>query len=215
MTASASVPAWSGAVERLAERLRDRTALRWRPPEGLLPPGRAFTPAAVLVPLLAPDVVLYTARRPDLVHHAGQVCFPGGKRDETDEDLVATALRETSEELGLPRGGFELLGPLDAVFTPSGFQIWPHVARWVGAELRASDVTGAASEVAAVYEAPLSVLADPSIHSTRTHVHGSFELSSHEFALPELVFEGGRVQPAVRIWGATGRITRQLVDLAV
>jgi hypothetical protein len=214
VTVAAEGLAWDGAVERLAARLRERVPLRWRPPEALLPAGRSFTAAAVLVPLFAPDLVIYTARRADLEHHAGQACFPGGKRDATDPDLAFTALRETGEELGLARDGFDVLGPLDAVFTPSGFQIWPYVARWMGSPLRAADVSGASGEVAAVYHAPLSVLADPRIYTARAHAYGAIELPSHEFALPEIARDGGGVQPAVRIWGATGRITRQLVDLA-
>ena len=63
--------------------------------------------AAVLVPIYGwperPGLV-FTERRADLRRHAGEISFPGGRHDESDESLLATALRETEEEVGLPRG---------------------------------------------------------------------------------------------------------------
>jgi 8-oxo-dGTP pyrophosphatase MutT (NUDIX family) len=72
--------------------------------------------AAVLVPLYldaagAPHAV-FTERRADLRRHAGEISFPGGRREEQDPDLWATALRETEEEIGLPPDAVELLGAL-------------------------------------------------------------------------------------------------------
>jgi 8-oxo-dGTP pyrophosphatase MutT (NUDIX family) len=74
-------------------------------------------PAAVLVPLFVaadeqPHVVL-TRRRADLRRHAGEISFPGGRRDPEDADLSETALREAQEEIGLPREDVRLIGTLD------------------------------------------------------------------------------------------------------
>jgi len=71
--------------------------------------------------------VLLTRRTEDVEHHKGQISFPGGSRDDGDESLVATALRETEEEIGLPHDAVEVLGILDEYETPSGFAITPVV----------------------------------------------------------------------------------------
>lgn len=101
-------------------------------------PGRALSgegpsrlkPAAVLVPFfshLGRPHLLFTERPLTLRKHAGQISFPGGGRDATDESLVATALRETEEELGLPGARVEVIGRLDEVATITGFRVTPFV----------------------------------------------------------------------------------------
>src|SRR5260370_35112629 len=94
-----------------------------------------FAPSAVLVPIVTqqgqPDRLLFTERRHDLSTHAGQIAFPGGKQDAEDEDAPATAIRETTEELGIEPAAIEVLGALDDVPTPTRFAITP-----IGAGLR-------------------------------------------------------------------------------
>ena len=73
---------------------------------GMTPPSTALRPAAVLVPLVdrAEGMsVLLTQRTAHLSAHAGQIAFPGGRLEPEDPDAVAAALRETEEEIGLPR----------------------------------------------------------------------------------------------------------------
>jgi 8-oxo-dGTP pyrophosphatase MutT (NUDIX family) len=88
------------------------------------------TDAAVLVPLYLHDGDLHAVltRRPDnMRRHAGEVAFPGGRQDP-DEDLRTTALREAEEEVGLLRDDVELLGALQPVPTlATGFAIYPFV----------------------------------------------------------------------------------------
>ena len=72
------------------------------------------TPAAVLVPLFLPaqdqpPSVVLTRRRADLRRHAGEISFPGGRRDPEDADLRETALREAEEEIGLMRHHVKLI----------------------------------------------------------------------------------------------------------
>lgn len=89
-------------------------------------------PAAVLVPLFVAEADPYlvlTRRRADLRRHAGEISFPGGRRDAEDVDLADTALREAEEEIGLARGDVTLLGPLESVSTfATNYVIHPFVA---------------------------------------------------------------------------------------
>ena len=148
--------------------------------------------AAVLVPLYWDDrgpVAVFTERHADLRKHAGEISFPGGRRDP-GEDLLETALREAEEEIGLPRADVRVLGALPPIGTfVSGFRIYPYVGlippgvAWVLAE----------QEVAAVLEFPLVQLR-----------------SSHRFE--RLIRKGVPVRTDTYtvdghlIWGATARI---------
>ena len=89
------------------------------------------TDAAVLLPLYGwtdePGLV-FTKRRTDLRRHAGEISFPGGRQDEPDEDLRATALRESEEEIGLDPAGVELVGALPPIGTfVTSYKVHPFV----------------------------------------------------------------------------------------
>jgi 8-oxo-dGTP pyrophosphatase MutT (NUDIX family) len=124
--------------------------------------------AAVLVPIVerAEPTVLLTKRTDHLHHHAGQVSFPGGRVEPQDVDVVATALRETEEEIGLSRDFVEIAGYLDDYQTGTGFHITP-VVGFVrpGFELDLDDF-----EVAEAFEVPLSFLFDPANHHRHARV---------------------------------------------
>jgi 8-oxo-dGTP pyrophosphatase MutT (NUDIX family) len=87
--------------------------------------------AAVLVPLYLDSGDLhavFTKRRDDLSHHAGEISFPGGRQDFPDEDLRMTALREAEEEIGLPPTEVEMVGALPPVGTfVTNYKIHPFV----------------------------------------------------------------------------------------
>jgi 8-oxo-dGTP pyrophosphatase MutT (NUDIX family) len=89
--------------------------------------------AAVLLPLYGwPDEpgLVFTERRADLRRHAGEISFPGGRRDEADADLAATALREAEEEIALAPSLVELGEQLPATGTfVTGYRIHPFVGR--------------------------------------------------------------------------------------
>jgi 8-oxo-dGTP pyrophosphatase MutT (NUDIX family) len=161
-----------------------------------------FRESAVLVPILSQpdqdDLVILTVRRADLSTHAGQISFPGGKRDPLDIDAPATAIRETSEELGIEPAAVEVLGMLDDVPTPTGFVITPVVAVVAGPVVLRPSV----AEVAEVLRAPLELLRRPGAYrenGTRTFLGVSYTML-------EYPFEGHK------IWGATARILHQLLE---
>ena len=82
-------------------------------PDVELPKSRRLRSAAVLIAIREVGVeptVLLTKRAPTLKHHPGQIAFPGGKVDEDDETVVATALREAHEEIGLPHHAVQVIG---------------------------------------------------------------------------------------------------------
>ncbi len=115
-------------MAELAERL-SRVLLTAEAASGLEVRGR--TDAAVLVALYQDAGRLhavFTKRREDLRRHPGEISFPGGRRDPTDPDLQATALREAEEEIGLPPDAVRMLGALQPTPTiVTGYAIYPFV----------------------------------------------------------------------------------------
>src|SRR5690606_6094930 len=132
--------------------------------------------------------VLFTRRTAHLTDHAGQVSFPGGRREVHDADAIATALRETEEEIGLPRHHIEVVGTLEDYITGTGFRITP-VVGFVrpGFALKPDPF-----EVADVFEVPLRFLLDPVNHQLR-EAHYKGRLRKY-YAMP---YNGHN------IWGAT------------
>lgn len=124
------------------------------------PAARPLTAAAVLVPLVErPDghTVLLTQRTDHLHDHAGQISFPGGRMEAHDKSPVATALRETEEEVGLDAAFIEVVGCLDLYETGTGFLVTPVVAFVRPGFTLEPD----SFEVAEVFEVPLAFLIDP------------------------------------------------------
>lgn len=146
--------------------------------------------AAVLIAIRdAPEPgVVFTLRCDDLVHHAGQVSFPGGRSEPHDADAVATALREGREEIALDAGAVEPLGFLDRLETISGFCVTPVVARLAPDAV----LSPQPDEVARIFEVPLGFLLEPAnLRQYEIHLRG----------MRREVYEYTGVTP--RIWGAT------------
>jgi 8-oxo-dGTP pyrophosphatase MutT (NUDIX family) len=164
------------------------------------PPGDPVV-AAVLAPLYLagaerePHLVL-TRRRSDLRRHAGEISFPGGRRDPGDVDLAATALREAEEEIGLLRADVTLLGELPEVSTfATGYVIHPYVGTIPeGLAWQASP-----REVDAVLELPLE---EVRAGRTRTQMERrGFTFETDAYVVGEHL-----------IWGATARIIELLLE---
>jgi 8-oxo-dGTP pyrophosphatase MutT (NUDIX family) len=182
------------------------SAFTWPPDPSALgaidrPAAAEEIPAAVLVALFLagaseePHVVL-TRRRADLKRHAGEISFPGGRRDPEDADLAETALREAEEEIGLPRTEVRLLGQLPPTSTfATNYVIHPFVGLIPeGLAWRLS-----AREVDAVLELGLQELR---AGRTRTRMERrgiSFETDAY-------------VVDDHLVWGATARILEDLLE---
>ncbi|GGY26561.1 CoA pyrophosphatase [Paludibacterium paludis] len=186
------------AAEPLRQALARGPAAGWESDVPFKPERAGMREAAVLVPIVwrreAPAILL-TQRTDSLPTHAGQVSFPGGKRDGADEDLVATALREAREEVGLDPSDVTILGALPRYTTVTGFVVTPVV----GLIPPGLDLTPAPGEVASVFELPLSWVMDASRYQRHPYVldgREGFYLGFH--------FQ------AYWVWGATAAMLRML-----
>jgi 8-oxo-dGTP pyrophosphatase MutT (NUDIX family) len=157
--------------------------------------------AAVLIPLLRKQSewhVLVTQRTQTVDHHKGQISFPGGACDPEDADLLATALRETFEEIGVPPANVEVLGALDDMPTVTSFLVTPYV----GIIPHPFSYQVNEPEVEAIIEVPLSFFQDPD--NLRT------EQREHDGQIYDVLFWD--YGPYV-IWGATARILKSFLEL--
>jgi 8-oxo-dGTP pyrophosphatase MutT (NUDIX family) len=158
-------------------------------------------PAAVLVPLTQREVgmqMLLTERTHTVRDHPGQVAFPGGMAEPEDKDLLATALRESEEEIGLLSAQVEVVGYLPSQAVISGYAVLPVVGFYDG-DFQASIDPG---EVASVFEVPLDFLRDASNLIRVDRDKNGVTLPTYEYD-----YDGHR------IWGATALMIRMLVDV--
>ena len=170
---------------------------------GDLPPGflpkQPWRPASVLLPLIThPEpTVLLTKRTEQLHDHAGQVSFPGGGRELQDADPVATALRETHEEIGLSPDQVEVVGFLRGYLTISGYAVTPVV----GLVKPGFQVTIDPLEVAEVFEVPVAFLVDPKNREVQTRELGGEQVGFYLYR-----YQGQT------IWGATAAMLVNFLD---
>jgi len=207
-------PVASAVLHPQALRRRFADPPEWAPE--ITGDGRRFnldrepTPASVLVPLVMRDdgvYVLLTRRTDHLRDHAGQISFPGGRAEAHDDDAVATALRETEEEVGLHRRHVDVVGTLPPYTTVTSYVVTPVVALVDPA----FDLTLDAFEVAEAFEVPLAFLMTPAHH--RRH---AFEMLGHQRQFLSMPWQGRDASGQPReyfIWGATAAMLRNLYRL--
>jgi 8-oxo-dGTP pyrophosphatase MutT (NUDIX family) len=150
--------------------------------------------AAVLVPVIdrAEGATIVLTRRADtLRQHKGQISFPGGRRDDTDADLTAAALREAREEVGLDPAAVRVVGYLDDYPTLTGYRITPVVGLLRQAFTPVTDP----GEVAEVFELPLARLVADDAFERKSFTRNGM-------LLPFMELNHG----SYRIWGATAGI---------
>ena len=161
---------------------------------------RALRKAAVLLPVTRhhpnkESSLVLTVRSENLKSHAGQISLPGGTKEDHDKDAVATALRESEEEIGLLPQHVEIIGQLGDLALPSGFYITPIV----GIIESNLSLTPSPVEVADIFQVPLELILNVTAYTQSTM---NFNHRAH--VILELKFED------YRIWGATAAILYHL-----
>ena len=160
----------------------------------------SYVPAAVLVPVISTTSglqVLLTQRALHLRHHAGQICFPGGRKETTDPSYEATALRETSEEVGLDSDKVQVLGQLGKYYTVSGYQITPVIGLIQQHFIPRLD----SSEVSKMLSVPFDFLMNPA----------NFELVEASFNNEVRTYYSASYDENI-IWGVTAGIIMALYE---
>jgi len=177
-------------LEQLRQRLPDyrRTELPLALPE-----------AAVLMPLVdvsEPRVIL-TVRSNSMPTHAGEVAFPGGKRDPGDKNLLMTALRESQEEVGLSPDYVDVLGQLSPLASRYGMKVTP----FVGIVSPEAELQAEPGEIDTIFQVPLQFFLDevPELSSP-------IDVFGRQFRIPSYYYEDKR------IWGLTAFMILDLIN---
>jgi 8-oxo-dGTP pyrophosphatase MutT (NUDIX family) len=160
-------------------------------------------PAGVLIPVVdhaSEPSVLLTQRSADLKHHAGQISFPGGRMEESDDDVVHAALRETHEEVGIEPEAVAVIGYLDPMATVTGYAVTPVVGLVAPETPLVLDRT----EVEYAFEVPLAFLLDH-----RNELACEREWEGRRIPTSEFHYESRK------IWGATAQMLIELRKILI
>ena len=155
-------------------------------------------PSAVFLLLVREENSLILTKRSDhLPNHPGQICFPGGKQQASDSDLLATACRETFEEIGVSKHRIQLLGYMDALHSLSGFYVQPVV----GCIDALQPYTLDSNEVAELFTLPLDIATD--LANYRRH---RVDYAGQERTYYSIDHQGHH------IWGLTGIVLYRMAS---
>ena len=157
--------------------------------------------ASIIIPLVESNgelFILLTQRSDSLTSHAGQVAFPGGKQDPNDANSLDTALRETNEEIGLPRAKVEILGTLDQILSLHYYLVTPFVAVIPDDFIPIPN----RDEIQIVFRVPLTFFM-----TTRNHWAEEIETQFVKVFIHHFEFEG------YDIWGLTAKLILRLLKI--
>lgn len=168
-------------------------------PDYTPPEDRVLKPAAVLIAVTEDGQMILTKRSARLKHHPGQIAFAGGRKDDTDRDLIHTALREAQEEIGLDPDVVTILGDLPCHETVTNYTVMPIV----GMVPSALSFVPEPGEVAEVFTVPLSHVLR--VENYRVEGRRWRGQRRHYYTVPHGPYY---------IWGATARILRGMAEAA-
>lgn len=160
-------------------------------------PGQAAVMALITDHPVSSELV-FTLRSLNLSSHAGQVAFPGGKWEPQDPDLLATALRETHEEVALPPGQIHVLGALASRSTSTGTLVTP----FVGVIAHSAALVPDPNELQSIFRVPLDWFEET--QPARLDV---FRRNGVDYRVPAYHYGG------YEIWGFTAAVTAELLAL--
>lgn len=157
--------------------------------------------SAVLIGLTAgaDGKIIFTQRAGHMTSHAGEVAFPGGKREPGDLSLLDTALRETEEEIGLSTAAVDIVCAMPRAVTRHGVTVTP----FFGLVPEQPRLTANPQELEAVFCVPVSWLTDP-----RNLIIDVFDDARGKYHLPSFIYD------EFRIWGVTARMLFDFLNLA-
>jgi 8-oxo-dGTP pyrophosphatase MutT (NUDIX family) len=183
-------------IDEIKERLKS-----YRMPQLSLAHAVEREQAAVLLPIFTgqePEL-LFTLRSAGLNAHGGEVAWPGGRRDPGDPDLLATALRESHEEIGVPPHQIEVVGQLRPFISKYGLLVTP----FVGLMVEPVALVPNPDELEAVFSVPIRYfLEDPRSETNVIERHGE------KHTVPVYHYDG------YKIWGLTAMILREFLNEA-
>jgi 8-oxo-dGTP pyrophosphatase MutT (NUDIX family) len=165
-------------------------------------PENGMGRSAVLVPLFRSEgafLILFLRRSPHLTRHGGEICFPGGMRDDSDESPLMTALRETEEETGIPPAAVKPLLLLPSELTVvSSVEVFPVLGIVSGIDPE-KDLVLPPSEIAAACTADMAAFPERPRRK-------EFLIDGHVRSYPEYDLPDGSV-----VWGVTARILEKVL----
>lgn len=159
-----------------------------------------FMPAAVILPFFNKNneaYLLFTLRTDKVLHHKGQVSFPGGAWEKQDKTLADTALRETEEEVGIPRNMLNIIGQLDDFPTISDFLVTPFAATLPYPYPKSINE----DEVAELLEVPLDLFLTADFFEMKEKRYGDKSYPVYYYHWEHAV-----------IWGVTGYIINRFIE---
>ena len=200
-------------LQKIINKLRNRTPS--------IMGSEKFSKYAILIPLLQREDglhILFEVRSLQLRRQPGEVCFPGGRVDETDRDEQHTAIRETSEELGINEENITRVYPLDYMISPFGTMIYP----FVGLIRHPDKINYNRGEVEEIFTVPLSFLTNtkPETFQIQYRVEPEKDFPFSQIAGGEkynwqirnleecFYYYNDKV-----IWGLTARILRHFIEI--
>ena len=108
--------------------------------------------------------ILITQRKKNLRKHAGQVAFPGGRKEDSDKNLMDTVIRETEEEINLSKDNYEIIGNLPNFYTGTGYVVTPFIALMKSTSNWANVIYSNPEEVEKIFIPESTLLLSPEFH---------------------------------------------------